>query len=109
MRSHVCRLLRLMWMAWPRIDLEFGGHLPPEFILGQHAGDRVFDDPLWTALPQRFITLLLLPAGVVHIRVQFLLLPLLAGEDDLLGVGDDHEVSSVHVRRVLGTMLAHEN
>ena len=27
-------------MAWPRIDLEFGGHLPPEFILGQHAGDR---------------------------------------------------------------------
>ena len=46
------------------------------------------------------------PPGIAGVAVVELLLELLAGHRDLLGVHDDHEVAHVAVRRVLGLALA---
>ena len=45
-------------------------------------------------------------ARVAGVAVVALLLALVAGHRDLLGVDDDHEVADVAVRRVLGLALA---
>src|SRR5207248_10079540 len=44
-------------------------------------------------------------AGIARVAVVELLLALVAGHRDALGVDDDHEVADIAVRRVLGLAL----
>src|SRR5262245_47360628 len=98
-----------MRVLGPAIDLELLGHVAAKLVLGQHAPDGNFDHPLWKTLHQRLVRFALLATRVVNVRDALFLLCLAAGEDDFLGVGDDHEIAGINLWRILRTVLAHED
>ena len=103
------RLLGLVWMVGSGVDLELGEHLSTELALGQHPANLVLAHHLRPALQQRAVGLSLEPAWVTAVPHSGLLLGFATGEDDLLGVGDDHKIATVHMRGVLRAVLAHED
>ena len=81
-------------------------HLGREAVLRQHALDGVLDDELGIAnalLAQLAVALATDVTGEKHVLV---LLFLLTGQDDLLGVDDDHVVAGIDARRVRSLVAA---
>ena len=75
----------------------------------QHALDGLFDDALGElALEDLARRALLDAAGIARVAVVDLVVVLIAGEDDLVGVDDDDVVTAIDVRRVDGFVLALE-
>src|SRR5437867_3194928 len=93
-------------MLRARIDLELQQLLPREPVLREHSLDRLAQHlgrPPLELLAQRTH---LQAARVARMPIDHLLVELLAGDLDLLGVDDDDEVAGVDVRRVLRRALA---
>ena len=89
------------------VDLELGDHLERELVLRQHPADGFLQNQLGLPLQSRCRADRFL-ARVAGVPAILFLLPLLAAELHLLGVDDDDEIARINMRRVLGTVLAHE-
>src|SRR5512135_772333 len=70
------RLLRLVRVLRPGVDLELAQHLPAERGVRQHALDRLLDHPLRSGVEQVPVGHRPQPAGVAGVPVGELLLPL---------------------------------
>ena len=99
-------VLRLVRMLRAGVDLELAELGAPELVVGEHAAHGVADDLLGAASLELGVRLALDAAGIARVVVVHLLLGLVAGHDDLLGVDDDDEVAGVDVGRVDGLALA---
>src|SRR5262249_29627986 len=93
------RLLCLVRVVRARVHLELAQHVPAQRVLGQHALDRVLDQPL-RVLGEKFRVGVGTDASrVAGVPVHPLVGKLVAGQRDLRGVDHDHEVTGVQVRR----------
>src|SRR4051794_3443602 len=102
-------LLGLMGMLRAGIHLELAKLLAGEPVAGKHALHGPPDDLLGPLLEQGAEGLEADPAGVAAVAPVALVLELLAGHHDLLGVDHDHEVTYVDVGRVGRLALAAED
>ena len=93
-------------MLRPRVDLELAKLLAGEPVAGEHPLDRLADDLLGPLLEQIAEGAGADPARVAAVAPVELLLALVPGHGDLLGVDDDHEVADVDVRGVGRLVLA---
>src|SRR5262245_7397298 len=84
-------------MGRPGVDLELGGHLPAQAVLGQHADDALAHGLGRIALEPVGVGAGLEAAGVAGVAVDDLALGLAGGEDDLGGVHHDDVVAGVEV------------
>ena len=92
-------LLRLVRMVGPVIDAQIAELRAAERAARQHALDRLLQHALGElALEDRARGALLDAADVAGVVVVDLLLALLAGQHDLLGVDDDDVVAAIDVR-----------
>lgn len=88
------------------VHLELGQQAIAEAILGEHAFDRMQNEPFRVHRPNLgdsaavFATL---PPRVAHVLFGRLFF---AGQDDLLGVYDDNEVAGIKMRSKNGLVLA---
>ena len=103
---HRFGLLGLVRMVGPGVDLQLAQLLAGEPVARKHPLDRQPDDLLGPALEHLLERALAQAARVAGVAVVLLLLALVAGDRDPLGVDDDHEVADVAVRRVLRLALA---
>src|ERR1700760_1618761 len=90
------------------VDLELRDLLPREPVLGEHPLHRDAEHlrrPAVELLAERPAAQ---AAWIARVAVIPLLVELVAGDLDLLGVDDDHEVAGVDVRRVLRLPLTAE-
>ena len=93
-------------MLGASVDLELGQLLATESGLGEHAADRALDNLLRVLLHSLAEGLRLEAAIVAGVTVVGLVVGLVAGKLDLIGVDDNHEVTTVGVGRELGLVLA---
>src|SRR5512143_865069 len=96
-------------MLGPRVHLELAELLSREPVAGEHPLDRLADHFLGALLEQVAQGAEANAAGIAAVPPVALVLALLAGHSDLLGVDDDHEVPDVDVRRVGRLALPAEN
>ena len=93
-------------MLTAAINLQAGQRILADDVLGQHTADSQLHGQLGALAHQGAVLDFLQaadPAGVVAI---VLLIQLLAGQNGLLSVDDDHAVAAVSVGGELGLMLA---
>src|SRR5690606_36116166 len=90
------------------VDLELAVHRAAQRVLGEHALDGDLDDALGVALQRLLQGFGLEVADVAGEPVVHLVLQLVAGDLDLLGVDHDDVVAGVDVRGVDGLVLAPE-
>ena len=88
------------------VDLELLDLLGGQLVLGQHALDRSGDHVLGLDGQHLAQGLFLEPTGMVGVLVVHLLVELLAGDLNLLGVDDHDEIAHVHVGGEFGLVLA---
>ena len=100
------RLLRLVAVARPRKQFEFGQLFVGLRTLRHHPLDGESKDFRRLAIPHFLGGRDALAAGVVGVVLVHLQVPLLAGELDLFSIDDDDEVAGVGVRRVRRLMFA---
>jgi hypothetical protein len=89
-----------MRMICGRVHLQLGEHLAAEDVLREHSLDRLLDGELGLPVHQVAVRLSREPAGDPGVRVEVLLLQLVAGELHLARVDDDDEIARVAVRGV---------
>src|SRR5205814_9705798 len=87
------RLLRGVRVLRAGVDLELLRLRAAELVLRQHALDDLLDQHLGLGVEQLAEGTLAQTAGVTAVPVGELLLALVTGERDLLGVDDDDEVT----------------
>ena len=83
-------------------------------ILGKHALDHLDEQRVHAGLDALLVRLLhqnlrsskTLATGIARVANILLVGPLLAGENDLVSVDDDHIVATVHMRSEAGLVLA---
>src|SRR3954468_7825079 len=97
-----------MRMVRPRVDLQLSELLATEPVARQHPLDRQPQHFLGAARDHLLERPRAQSARVAAVAVVALLLALVAGHRDLLGIDDDHEVAHVAMRRVFGLALAAE-
>src|SRR6516164_2835122 len=101
------RLLRFVLVLGPGKDPEVLHDPPPERSARHHALDRLLDDPLgMLAIENGPLAASLDAAGVTRMPVEYVVLTLVAGQLNLLGIDDDDVVATIHVRRVGRLVLA---
>src|SRR5436190_7986640 len=100
------RRLRGVRMLRAGVDLQLRDLLTGEPVLREHALHGAAQDLLRTTVELLAKRSAVQPARVAGVPVVALLVELVAGDLDLLGVDDDHEVAGVHVRRVGRLALA---
>ena len=81
------------------VNVEFALDLTAEFVLGQHADDRLLDDAVGVLLHQVTDAAFVQAAGIPGVAVSHLALQLVAADGDLVGVDDDDEVSAIDIGR----------
>ena len=99
-------VLGLVRMVRAGVDLQLAQLGRGELVLGEHALHRLAQHLLRAPVELLAERALAQPARVAGVVVVDLLVELLAGDVDLLGVHDDHEVARVDVRRVGRLALA---
>src|SRR5216683_3124084 len=105
-RFHRGRLLGGVRVLVAGIDLQLLHESAAQVGAGQHAPDGVLDQPGGVARHRLLGRVLAEPARVLRVVDVLLVLPLVAGEPDLLGVHHHHEIPAVRVGREGGLVLA---
>jgi hypothetical protein len=101
------RILRLVRMARPLVDPQIAELLARQRPFVEHAFHRLLKHSLGELAVQDELRLAILDAArIAGVVVVDFLVELAAREHDLLGIDDDDVVAAVHVRRVVGPMLA---
>src|ERR671919_912570 len=100
------RVLGLVGMLGTRVDLQLRDLPVGEAVAGEHPLDRLSQHLGRAGLELLAQGARAKAAGVARVAIVALLLELLAGDGDLLGVHDDDEVAGVDVGRVLRLALA---
>ena len=100
------RLLSSVGMLRTGVDVQLALDLTAELVLGDHADDRLLDDPVGVLFQQLADRAAPQAAGVTRVTVGQLLVLLVAAEGDLFGVDDDDEVTAVGVGRECRLVLA---
>src|ERR671919_1098614 len=100
------RVLGLVGVLGARVDLQLRDLPVGEPVAGEHPLDRLAQHLGRPALELLAEGARAEASGVARVAVVALLLELLPGDGDLLGVHDDDEVACVDVRRVLRLALA---
>src|SRR6516225_3738701 len=101
------RLLRFVLVIGPGKDPEVLHDPAPERSARHHALDCLLDDPFrMLAVENGPLATALDAAGVPRMPVEYVVLTLVAGQLDLLGIDDDDVVATIHVRRVGRLVLA---
>src|SRR5262249_49814908 len=108
-RGDFRRLLCLMGVLGPSVHLELLALLLAEGVLRQHASHRLLDHLDRSTLAQVTRRLGLEAARASALTVVDLLLFLATGEDTLVDIDDDLEVTGVDVRRERPFLLAQQN
>ena len=91
------------------IDEKFFIHLAAQPVFRQHTLDGPFDDGIGTASHEILGDLFFFAAGITGEVDVDLVLGLITGEDDLVRIDDDDEITAIHVRGVIGLVLATQN
>ena len=91
------------------IHAQLARHLTAQRALGHHADDSVLHSELRLLSHQLTILGLLKAAGITGMMVVHLLIELLAGQNHLGGVDDDHMIAGVAVGSVGGLILTAQN
>ena len=92
-------------MGGASVDLQLLGHLATQGALGQHANDGAADSKLGLLSQQLAVLGFLQAANVAAVMVLDLLVQLLAGHDDLIGIDDDDVVTGINIGGVNGLVL----
>jgi len=92
-------LLRFVRMLLTGIDVQVGEHLAAQFILGQHTLDGVFENALRVLLEPYARGGKPLTTGVTRVADIDFVGHLGSGQAYLLGIDDNHVVSTVNVGR----------
>src|SRR5436309_1289509 len=92
-------LLRLMGMLGTCVDLELRRQCLRQPVLRKHAGHRLLDQAVGMAGTELLGTYGANSAGKSAVVMVGLLALLLAGELDLGGIDDDHEIAATDVLR----------
>jgi hypothetical protein len=88
-------------------DTELGQLAAPELGLGQHAFDRLHQDPVTLAVGQQFLGRNALDAArITGVMVIDLVGLLVAGHGDFFGVDDNDAIAAIHMGREGGLVLA---
>ena len=87
-------------MLFPCVNFELGEHLPGKTILGEHPLTRVLDDEIRLAGLHLRNAEVFFATYVTTVEHILLLLFLLTGQDDLVGIDDNYEIARVHMGRV---------
>src|SRR5579884_3147071 len=93
-------------MLGAAVNLELGEKLTAEPVLRQHSPHRHLDQPLGPAGQQLAGGRGADSARIAGMTMVGLLLALGAGQTDLGGVDDHHEIAAILMRREVGAMLA---
>ena len=96
-------------MVRPNAELQLEHHVPGNLVLGHHALNGKFEDPMGLALEQLPRGLVTLSAGISRIPLIGFLAPFLAREHNLVDVGHDDVIASVNVRSIRGAVLPHQD
>ncbi len=96
-------------MGVPFVNLYAHIHLVALGGLGQHALDGVFQNSLRLGVSEHFVGFSRQSAGAARRAVMSLCFPLLAGQDNFLGVDDDHMVPIFQVGLKVDFVLAAQN
>ena len=88
------------------VDVQAGQRILGDDVAGHHAADGHTHGQLGLLLHQQAVGGLLQAAHPAGVGAVVLLLQLLAGQNGLLGVDDDHEIAAVGMGSVLGLVLA---
>src|SRR5690606_581775 len=99
-------LLSSMRMVCTGIDFHLAVHGPAQRILGQHAFNSDLNDTLGSTLVELLKVNALETARKTGVAVVHLVLNLVTGHMDLLGVHDHDVIAGVHVRSVFRLVLA---
>ena len=91
------RILGFVWMAFTRIDFEFAELCATKACLWDHAPDRALDEEDWFALTDFTRSFDFLTTDVSGETGVDLVGLFRAGENYVLGIGDDDEIASVNV------------
>lgn len=110
-------VLGLVGMVGTVVDVEVLEKLTSETVFGEHTLDNAEVEGVHARLEvlvegflhQHFRGLHALPAGVTGVVVVNLLCHLVAGQNDFVGVDDDHIVAASHVGGVAGLVFAAED
>ena len=87
-------------MLFPCVNFELGEHLPGKTILGEPPLNRVLDDEIRLAGLHLRNAEVFFATYVTTVEHILLLLFLLTGQDDLVGIDDNYEIARVHMGRV---------
>ena len=108
-RFHRDRLLSLMRMIRADNQLELRHHMSTQLVLRHHPHDGQFKNPIRMTGEKLFGLFVSLATWVATESLVGFLFPLVACEDNLVHVGHDDEIASVHVRRELWIVFATED
>src|SRR5258708_29014903 len=88
------------------VDMQLALDLAAELVVGDHADDRLLDDPIGVLVQQLADRAALQAGGVPRVAVGQFLVLLVAAQGNLFSVEDDDEVTAVGVRGECRLVLA---
>ena len=88
------------------IDLQLLLDLPTQFVVREHADDRLLDDTVGMFLHLFTHGARAQTAGIARVAVRHLVVEFVASDGDLVSVDDDDEIATVDVGRECRLVLA---
>lgn len=98
-----------MGMFRARIHVKAAVQLVTQPVLGQHAADGVFYEPLRMLPPDHSRRLLPLTAGISSVSENHPVSPLLARHPYFGRINDDYVITAIHMGRITGLVLSTDN
>ncbi len=99
-----------MWVLWPGVNTDLFDHLPPQFVVGQHAPNRVLEYKCGALFQRVFQRLLLKPAGIPTIaRINLLLGFVIALHLYFFGIYNNHMIPRIDVGGIKRLVFAAQN
>lgn len=99
------------------IYMHIGDQLAAKTILGKHAFEHVYEQRMNSGFDvlvvrfthEHFRSQLFLAAGISGESIEYMICHFFTGQNNLIGIDDDHIVATLHIGRIAGFVFTHEN